>query len=39
MENHGFNKTKYDYCVFVKKFDDNNFIILLLYVDDMLIVT
>ena len=28
----------YDHCVFVKKFGDNDFIILLLYVDGMLIV-
>ena len=27
-----------DYCIFVKKFGDNDFVILLLYVDDMLIV-
>ena len=38
MENHGFSKIKCDHCVFVKKFSDNDFIILLLYVDDMLIV-
>ena len=38
MGNHGFNKTMCVHCVFVKKFSDNNFIILLLYVDDMLLV-
>ena len=38
MENHYFNKTMCDHFVFVKKFGDNDFIILLLYVDDMLIV-
>ena len=38
MENHGFNKTTCDHCVFVKKFGDNDFIILLLYMDGMLIV-
>ena len=38
MENHGFNKTMFDHCVFVKKFGDNDFIILLLYVYDMLII-
>ena len=27
-----------DHCVFVKKFGDNDFIIILFYVDDMLIV-
>ena len=37
MENHGFSKTMHDHFVFVKKFGDNDFIILLLYVDDMLI--
>ena len=30
--------TNYDHCVFVQKFSDDNFIILLLYVDDMLII-
>ena len=39
MENHDFYKTICDHCVFVKKFGDNDFIILLLYVDDMLIVS
>ncbi|WRX22751.1 Reverse transcriptase [Theobroma cacao] len=34
----GFKKTNYDHCVFVQKIFDNDFIILLLYVDDMLIV-
>ena len=38
MENHSFDKTICDYCVFVKKVSDNNFIILLVYIDDMLIV-
>ena len=38
MENHDFNKIMYDHCVFVKKFDDNDFIIFLFYVDDILIV-
>ncbi|KAL9253449.1 Retrovirus-related Pol polyprotein from transposon TNT 1-94-like protein [Drosera capensis] len=33
-----YKKTTSDHCVFVNKFFDNNFIILLLYVDDMLIV-
>ena len=37
MENYDFNKIMCDYCVFVKKFGDNDFI-LLLYVDDILIV-
>nr|KYP42640.1 Retrovirus-related Pol polyprotein from transposon TNT 1-94 [Cajanus cajan] len=34
----GYKKTTSDHCVFVKKFSDDDFIILLLYVDDMLIV-
>ena len=38
MANHGYSKTTSDHCVFVKKFKDGNFIILLLYVDDMLVV-
>ena len=38
MEDHGYGKTNSDSCVFVKRFSDDDFIILLLYVDDMLIV-
>ena len=38
IENHGFNKTMCDHSFFVKKFGDNDFIILLLYMDDKLIV-
>ena len=38
MEGHGYSKTSSDHCVYVKKFSDGYFIILLLYVDDMLIV-
>ena len=38
MENYGFHKIMCDYCIFVKKFSDNDFIILLLYVVDMLTV-
>ncbi|KAG5549867.1 hypothetical protein RHGRI_014986 [Rhododendron griersonianum] len=38
MVDHGYSRTTSDHCVFVKKFPDGNFIILLLYVDDMLIV-
>ncbi|KAE8690949.1 hypothetical protein F3Y22_tig00110893pilonHSYRG00781 [Hibiscus syriacus] len=34
----GYKKTTYDHCVFVKRFSNDDFIILLLYVDDMLIV-
>ena len=38
MGEQGYKKTSSDHCVFVQKFTDNDFIILLLYVDDMLIV-
>ena len=38
MADHGFGKTQADHCVFVKKYDGGDFLILLLYVDDMLIV-
>ena len=35
----GYKKCEYDCCVYVKSLDDDSFIFLLLYVDDMLIVT
>ena len=38
MGEQGYKKTISDHCVFVQKFSDEDFIILLLYVDDMLIV-
>ena len=38
MTGHGYSRTTLDHCVFVKKYPDGNFIILLLYVDDMLFV-
>ena len=38
MVNHGYKRTAADQCVYVQKFPDGNFVILLLYVDDMLIV-
>ena len=38
MTDHGYHNTQADHCVFVKKFDGGDFLILLLYVDDMLIV-
>ena len=38
LANHDYTKTNSDHCVFVQKFSNDNFIILLLYVDDMLIV-
>ena len=34
----GYKKITFDHCVFVKSFSKDDFIILLLYVDDMLIV-
>ena len=38
MLEHGFHKTQVHHCVFIKRYDDGDFLILLLYVDDMLIV-
>ena len=38
MVNHGYMKIKSDHCVFLQKFSEDNFIILLLYVDDILII-
>jgi len=38
MGEQDYKKTTSDHCVFVKKFSDDDYIILLLYVDDMLIV-
>ena len=38
MRQHGYSKTTCDPCVFIRKFSHDDFIILLLYVDDMLIV-
>ncbi|BBN68204.1 transposable element gene [Prunus dulcis] len=38
MIEHRYRRTTSYHCVFVKRFDDSEFIILLLYVDDMLIV-
>ena len=34
---HDFKKTLIDYCVFIKKYSSDNFIIFLLYIDDILI--
>ncbi|KAM7516588.1 hypothetical protein LguiA_006171 [Lonicera macranthoides] len=39
MSEQGYRKTTSDHCVFVQKFSDDDLIILLLYVDDMLIVS
>lgn len=38
MGEQGYRKTSSEHCIFVQKFSDDDFIILLLYVDDMLIV-
>lgn len=38
MIDHDFHKTHSDHCVFVKNYSEGDFLILLLYVDDMLIV-
>ena len=36
IENHGFDKTAYDLCAFVKKFGNGDFIVLSLHVDGTL---
>ena len=36
MVEHGYDRTTSDHCVFIKRFHDSNFIILLLFMDDML---
>ena len=38
MVGHGYTKTNANHCVYVRKFPNDKFLILLLYVDDMLIV-
>ena len=38
MREQDYRKTTFDHCVFVQKFFDDDFVILLLYVDDILIV-
>ena len=38
MNDNGYHKTQADHCVFVKKFEGGDFLIFLLYMDDMLIV-
>jgi hypothetical protein len=39
MKEQDYRKTTSDHCVLVQKFPDGDFIILLLYVDNMLIVS
>ena len=34
MLEHGFHKTQADHCAFVKRYDEGDFLILFLYVDD-----
>ena len=38
MVGHEYTRTNADHCVYVRKFPNGKFVILLLYVDDMLIV-
>ena len=38
MMNHGYTRIAYDQCVFVKKHSRDDFIVFLLYVDNMLTV-
>ena len=38
MMSHGYNRTTFDHCVFTRKFSNDDFVIFLLYVDDMLII-
>ena len=38
MVGHGYTRTNVDHCVYVRKFSNVKFVILLLYVNDMLIV-
>ena len=38
MTDNGYHNTQADHCMFMKKFNGGDFLILLLYVDDMLIV-
>ena len=38
LKSQTYTKSYSDPCVYIKRFSENNFIILLLYVDDMLIV-
>ena len=37
MHEHGYTQCHYDHCVYFKRLDDDNYIILCLYVDDMLV--
>ena len=37
MKNQGFSRSEADHCAYYKRFEDANFIMFLLYVDDMLV--
>ena len=37
MLEHGFHKTQVDHCVFIKRYGEGDFLILLLYVGNMFI--
>ena len=37
MTEHGYSRCHYDHCVYLKKLENGSYIILLLYVDDMLV--
>ena len=37
MLEHGFHSLEVDHCVYIKSYDQGKYLILLLYVDDMLI--
>ena len=37
MQEHGYNRCHSDYCVYFKRLDDDIYIILCLYVDNMLV--
>ena len=38
MVSHSYKRTNADHCVYIKRFGDGDFIILVLYVNDMLLV-
>jgi len=38
MVDQGYTQSASNHCVYVKKFDSDNFIVWLIYIDDMLIV-
>ena len=38
MHENGYNRCHLDYCVYLKRLDDDSYIILCLYVDDIVVV-